>query len=113
MGATEDLAAELDALDAPSRRLVAFTQELIRTPSLSGQEQAVSRLLAAELKALGFRDVTVDEVGNVVAHLGEGPPRLLFNGHIDHVPPAGMEDPYGGELVDAAQFGERGLGRAT
>lgn len=115
MGAT-NLAAQLDALDAPSRRLVEFTQELIRTPSLSGQEHDVSRLLAAELKTLGFRDVTVDAVGNVVGYLGEGPPRLMFNGHIDHVPPAGMEDPYSGELVDAAQYGEEGpaiRGRGT
>jgi putative selenium metabolism hydrolase len=108
MAATQ-LAAQLDALDAPSRRLVEFTQELIRTPSLSGQEHDVSRLLAAELETLGFRDVTIDAVGNVVGYLGEGPPRLMFNGHIDHVPPAGMKDPYGAELVDAVQFGEEGL----
>jgi putative selenium metabolism hydrolase len=104
-----ELIARLDALDAPSRRLVEFAQQLIRTPSLSGQEHEVSALVAAELHTLGFRDVTVDAVGNVVGYLGQGPPRLMFNGHIDHVPPAGMVDPYGAEIVDAARFGEPGL----
>jgi succinyl-diaminopimelate desuccinylase len=103
------LAAQLDALDARSRQLVEFAQALIRTPSLSGQEHDVSALVAAELAKLGFRDIAVDVDGNVVGHLGQGPPRLMFNGHIDHVPPAGMVDPYGGEIVDAAQFGETGL----
>src|SRR6266576_3602126 len=37
---------------------------------------------------------------NVVGYLGEGAPRLMFNGHLDHVPPAGMDDPYGAQVVD-------------
>jgi succinyl-diaminopimelate desuccinylase len=99
----------LDQLDGPSRDLVAFARRLVATPSLSGEEHAVSALLAAELERLGYRDIEVDEAGNVVGWLGEGPPRLMFNGHIDHVPPAGMDDPYGAQLVDGERFGERGL----
>jgi succinyl-diaminopimelate desuccinylase len=98
------------------RRLVEFTQLVVATPSLSGEEHDVSRLFAAELETLGYRDIEVDEHGNVVAWLGEGPPRLMFNGHLDHVPPAGMDDPYGAQIVDAAQYGGEGLairGRGT
>lgn len=95
-------------LDDRAQRLVAFTQRLIATPSLSGQEHDVSKLLAAELRTLGYRDVEIDEFGNVVGWLGEGPPQLMFNGHLDHVPPAGMVDPYGAQLIDASQFGEKG-----
>jgi putative selenium metabolism hydrolase len=80
--------------------LIAFAQELVATPSLPGEERAVSERVAAKLRELGYRDVTLDEVGNVVGHFGDGPPRLMFNGHVDHVPPAGMEDPYGAQLVD-------------
>jgi putative selenium metabolism hydrolase len=96
-------------LDGPCRQLVEFAQKLVSTPSLSGQEQDVSALLAAELEKLGYRDIEVDEVGNVVGYLGTGPAQLMFNGHIDHVPPAGMVDPYGAELVDASRYGEEGL----
>jgi putative selenium metabolism hydrolase len=80
--------------------LIAFAQELVATPSLPGEERAVSERVAAKLRELGYHDVTLDEVGNVVGHFGDGPPRLMFNGHVDHVPPAGMEDPYGAQLVD-------------
>jgi putative selenium metabolism hydrolase len=82
------------------RELIAFAQELVSTPSLPGEERPVSELVAAKLSQLGYRDVTVDELGNVVGHFGDGPPRLMYNGHVDHVPPAGMEDPYGAQVVD-------------
>jgi succinyl-diaminopimelate desuccinylase len=41
---------------------------------------------------------------------------MLFNGHLDHVPPGEMEEPYGARLVDADRWGEAGLaiaGRGT
>jgi succinyl-diaminopimelate desuccinylase len=82
------------------RDLIAFAQALVATPSLPGEERPASELVAAKLSELGYRDVSIDELGNVVAHFGEGPPRLMFNGHLDHVPPAGMDDPYGAQVVD-------------
>lgn len=98
------------------RRLVDFVQRVVATPSLSGEEHDVSALFAQELEQLGYRDVEVDAAGNVIGWLGEGSPRLMFNGHIDHVPPAGMEAPYDPRIVDAAQFGGQGQairGRGT
>jgi putative selenium metabolism hydrolase len=99
----------LEELGATERRLVEFARRAISTPSLSEHEHEVSALLAEELRQLGYRDVEVDAAGNVVGRLGEGPARLMFNGHIDHVPPAGMEDPYDARIVDAASFGGSGL----
>jgi putative selenium metabolism hydrolase len=89
-------------------RLVDFARRLISTPSLPGEEREVSELVVAELRELGYRDVDVDDVGNVVGWLGEGPPRLMFNGHLDHVPPAGMDDPYAAHIVDASVYGSSG-----
>jgi putative selenium metabolism hydrolase len=91
------------------RDLIGFAQELVATPSLPGDERAVSELVAAKLSDLGYRDVSVDELGNVVGHFGHGPPRLMFNGHVDHVPPAGMEDPYGAQVVDGHLRGRGSL----
>ncbi len=104
----EDLPAALDHLDPTAKRLISFARELVATPSLSGEERPVAERLAAELEHLGYRDVEIDDVGNVVAWLGHGPPRLMFNGHIDHVPIAGMDDAFSAEIVDAARFGEHG-----
>jgi putative selenium metabolism hydrolase len=87
-------------MNALERDLVAFAQRLAATPSLPGEEREVAELLATKLVHLGYRDVAVDPMSNVVGYLGEGPPRLMFNGHLDHVPPAGMDDPYGAQVVD-------------
>lgn len=99
---------ELDALSADEHELVEFARELVGTPSLSGEERDVAERLARRLKRLGYRDVEIDEHFNVVGLLGEGPPRLMYNGHIDHVPPAGMEDPYDARLEDGGAYGVGG-----
>jgi succinyl-diaminopimelate desuccinylase len=91
------------------RNLIAFAKELVATPSLPGEERPASELVADKLSQLGYRGVTVDEVGNVVGYFGEGAPRLMFNGHLDHVPPAGMEDPYGAKVVDGHLRGRGSL----
>ncbi len=98
----------LAPLDDAERRLVRFAQQLVATPSLPEQEAAVADLIVAELERLGYRDIERDEQGNVVGRIGTGPNRLMFNGHVDHVPPAAMEDPYGAQIVDAAVYGGRG-----
>ena len=66
--------------------LIAFTRELIRTPSLSGGEGNVAALLRAEMTRLSYDQVWVDEAGNVIGRIagGDGPPSML-NGHMDHV----------------------------
>lgn len=99
-----------------ARDLIDFAQRIVATPSESEQEAAVAQLIADELRKLGYRDVEVDQFGNVVGIFGPGEPILMYNGHIDHVPPAGMIDPYSADLVEASQFGEEGIvirGRGT
>jgi len=101
--------ADLPALEAAERELVEFALELVSIPSLSGEERPVAERLAARLERLGYRDIEIDEHGNVIALLGAGPPRLMFNGHIDHVPPAGMADPYDARLEPGAPYGVDGV----
>ena len=96
-------------MDVHERELVAFAQRLVATPSLPGEEGDAAELVAAKLVELGYRDVSVDALSNVVGFLGEGPPRLMFNGHLDHVPPAGMTDPYAAEVVDGHLRGRGSL----
>jgi putative selenium metabolism hydrolase len=88
------------------RRLVQFARQLVATPSPSGSEQEVARLLATQLASLGYRDIEVDTDSNVVAYFGDGPPTLMFNGHMDHVPPAGMEEPFTASLEPGERWNE-------
>jgi LysW-gamma-L-lysine carboxypeptidase len=83
---------------------VAFLEQMLRIPSLSAQEGALARFLAAEMARLGFHSY-VDCAGNVVGEFGEGPEIVLL-GHIDTVPgivPVRIEDGrlYGRGAVDA------------
>ncbi|UCD57723.1 MAG: M20/M25/M40 family metallo-hydrolase [Candidatus Hydrogenedentota bacterium] len=90
--------------------LVAFTQRLIRTASPSRQEAEVSAIYAEGLESLGFDEVSVDSMDNVTGTLkGDSPDiRVLFNGHLDHAEPGGMESPYSGEIIDGRPFGSNG-----
>ncbi|MBL4850033.1 MAG: [LysW]-lysine hydrolase [Planctomycetes bacterium] len=61
-------------------------EDMVRTESLSGEEQAVAALIVERMKALGYDSAEVDGAGNAVGHLGSGPRRLVLLGHMDTVP---------------------------
>jgi len=56
----------------------------------------------------GFKDHRIDSVGNVIGSIGTGPKKLLFDSHLDHVPPGMMINPYSGKVMDGERFGVRG-----
>ena len=90
--------------------LVGFLRDLIQTPSPSTQEKPVGERIAAEMKRLDFRNVTIDRIGNVVGWIGPGKgPLLMFNGHLDTVrvsdPEAWSRKPLGAEIVDGVLYG--------
>ncbi len=91
--------------------VIRFATELIRTPSLSGDEEAVAALIMGELHRLGFDAVFADEVGNVVGVLkgtGKGP-GILFCSHMDTSEPGDPElwdrSPYDVVEADGALCG--------
>lgn len=72
----------------------ALLEAAVRTPSVSGDERAVARLLVAALAPYVDR-AWVDAAGNARASAGTGPRSLLFLGHLDTVPgaiPVRVED---------------------
>lgn len=78
------------------KRLVRTLQELIRIPSVTGNEGTIAKFIQNDLEAHGIR-TRKDEVGNVYAELGEGKKSLMLNAHLDTVPPSGYRgDPYSG-----------------
>ncbi len=54
------------------------------TPSLS--EKPMAEFLADKCDDLGFEDIQIDEVGNIIARKGSGSPRIMLCGHMDVVP---------------------------
>jgi LysW-gamma-L-lysine carboxypeptidase len=66
---------------------VAFLEELIAIPSLSGEEDLLAEHLTARMARMGFR-VRRDEVGNVIGDLGDpkAERKIVLLGHMDTVP---------------------------
>jgi putative selenium metabolism hydrolase len=82
--------------------LVNFACKIIRTPSESGNESAVARIVEEEMSSLGYDEITMDSKNSVVGRLigsGEGK-SLLLNGHIDHVGAGSMKDAFSGDIID-------------
>ncbi|MGY5140696.1 MAG: M20/M25/M40 family metallo-hydrolase [Candidatus Nitrosopumilus sp. Bin_571-38] len=69
-----------------SRYAVKMLEKALRlyTPSLS--EKPMAEFLADKCDDLGFEDIQIDEVGNVIAKKGSGSPRIMLCGHMDVVP---------------------------
>lgn len=84
---------------------VKFTQKLIQTPAISGEEGDLTNLLLAEMEKLGYDECFRDAQGNIIGIIkgeGEGP-TIMYNSHMDHVSPGDPNnwegyDPYGGEI---------------
>jgi putative selenium metabolism hydrolase len=95
-------------VDLDRSALEAFTFDLVRTPSPSGEEGAVAERVRAEMERLGYA-VEVDALGDVVGTLDAGPgPCVLFDAHMDTVgvtdPSAWSADP-AGEVRDGRLYG--------
>ena len=54
------------------------------TPSL--REKSLADFLESACDDLGFRDIHMDDVGNIIAKKGSGSPKILLCGHMDTVP---------------------------
>ena len=99
---------ELSAQD--QKAMIAFLQEMVRIPSYSTQEAEMAACLSAEMKKVGFQDVTIDRIGNVAGRIGPATGRtLLYNGHMDVVGIGDMStwehDPFAASIRDGILYG--------
>lgn len=95
--------------------VVKFTQELIRIPSITGEEGDLTQLILEKLREIELDEAFVDGIGNVVGVLrGDGGgPDILLNGHLDIVPAGHLEnwngyDPFGAEIDQGGNIHGRG-----
>ncbi len=59
---------------------------LVSQYSPSGQERGAVNWLVTRLKSLGYEKAFIDEIGNAVGVIGQGPKQVVLLGHIDTVP---------------------------
>lgn len=92
------------------RELVEFAQELVRIQSYSGQEERIIRFIAARMQALGYDEVKIDAMGNLLGRIGSGGGKsILFDSHVDTVAVTDAEQwavpPFSGSIVDGRLYG--------
>ena len=93
------------------QKMIKFTQEMVRIPSISGQEETVVNRIKDEMHSLKFDKVWVDANGTAIGLIeGKEPgPTILLDAHCDTVSIAPgvpwSHDPYGAEIVNDAIYG--------
>jgi putative selenium metabolism hydrolase len=96
-------------IDRLSPDILNFAQQLIQTPSFTGQEGSLAKLVMSKMTELDYDHVSADALGNVIGIIGNGPTGILFDSHMDTVgvnhPMAWRYDPFGGEIVDGKLYG--------
>ncbi len=89
--------------------LIAFTQDLVRIKSYSGQEEEVIRFIEQKMRDLGYDEVRVDSMGNVIGRIGEGGKSILFDSHVDTVEVNDEQEwkfpPFSAEIVNGRLYG--------
>ncbi len=110
---------DIDTPDIDTARLIAFTQELVRIPSVFDpdrglNEEPVAELVADQMRYFGWSpqiDVVAPGRPNVIAVVdGDRPgPTLMFEGHTDVVTEGDHStwsvDPFGGEISAGRLWG--------
>jgi len=86
-----------------------FLAEIVSIASLSSKEENIIKRLKKEMEAIGFDDVIIDGLGNVIGRLGKGPVKIAFDAHIDTVDIGNRSlwkfDPYAGHVKDGKVWG--------
>lgn len=94
---------------AIQKELIEFTQNLVRIKSLPGQEEEIVKYIEKHMLALGYDEVRLDAMGNVVGKIGKDGKSILFDSHVDTVEVHDSEEwdfpPFGGEIVAGRLYG--------
>ena len=93
------------------KEMVKFLRDLIAIPGESGSEGKVINSIAEEMKKVGFDEVKVDGMGNILGCIGNGKTLIGYDAHIDTVGLGELSnwtfDPYKGYENDE-EVGGRG-----
>lgn len=91
------------------QELIEFTQSLVRIKSMSGQEEEIIRFIERKMKTLGYDEVIIDSMGNLLGRIGNGEKSILFDSHVDTVAVNDEAEwdvpPFSGDIVDGYLHG--------
>ena len=106
-----DYTAIKEAAKGYQADMTKFLRDLIAIPGESAGEKGHVMRIKEEMKKVGFDEVVIDPMGNVMGYMGTGKTLICFDGHIDTVGIGNRDnwtfDPYEG-FEDDTQIGGRG-----
>ena len=89
--------------------IVRFLRSLIAIPAESGQEGPVIERIRQEMQLVGFDEIRVDPLGNILGRIGSGRTVVMMDSHTDTVgvgdPKEWSWDPYQGKVEDGYIYG--------
>nr|WP_278621984.1 hypothetical protein [Veillonella parvula] len=107
-----DLQAIKQAAATYGPAMTKFLREIVAFPGESAEEKDHVKRIEQEMKDLGFDEVEVDPMGNILGYMGTGKTLIAFDGHIDTVGIGNRDnwdfDPYDG-FEDETKIGGRGV----
>jgi putative selenium metabolism hydrolase len=109
-GAVQDLENQIAKMAAESNSAcIDFLRDLVTLPSPSRGERLACERVVQEMETLGYQDVHVDAIGNVLGRVGSGSRVIAFDAHIDTVgitnPTKWRHDPFRGVVVGGTLYG--------
>ncbi|MBF7096273.1 YgeY family selenium metabolism-linked hydrolase [Alkalibacter mobilis] len=89
--------------------IIELARELVKIKSYSGGEEKIVRFISKKMTELGYDEVIIDTMGNVVGRIGYGDKKIMFDSHIDTVEVLDENEwdlpPFGGEIVNGRLYG--------
>jgi putative selenium metabolism hydrolase len=94
---------------AVEKEILEFAQQLVRIKSYSGQEEEAIKSVEKKMLSLGYNEVIIDQMGNVLGRIGTGSKSILFDSHIDTVEVNDESEwdipPFSGKIIDGRLHG--------
>jgi putative selenium metabolism hydrolase len=89
--------------------IVAFLRDLIAIPAESSHEGPVIQRIRQEMAKVGFDEIRIDPMGNILGRIGSGKTVIMMDSHTDTVgvgdPKEWGWDPYQGKVEDGYVYG--------
>jgi putative selenium metabolism hydrolase len=89
--------------------MVRFLRDLVAIPAESSQEGPVIQRIREEMLKVGFDEIRIDPMGNILGRIGSGSKVIMMDAHTDTVgvgdPKEWAWDPYKGKVEDGYIYG--------
>ncbi|HGY55081.1 MAG TPA: YgeY family selenium metabolism-linked hydrolase [Caldithrix abyssi] len=92
-----------------TRACADYLRELIAIPSTSCNEKEVVQRIKREMESIGYDEITIDPMGNILGRIGNGNKIIAFDAHVDTVDVGNPElwdfDPFEGKEENGIIYG--------